>query len=336
MAGGDLVSVIIPAFNAAELLPETLEGVLSQSHENCEIILVDDGSADDTARVVAPYLSRIRFIQRDHAGIGPTRVAGIEAAEGDYFAFLDADDIWLPNKVATQLAVAKRHPESGLIACDGVEFDGARITKPHLLSAPIMGALQYCADGELTAEFHRAFIKNCMISCPAQVMLPRHVLQDIGPLEDSWAQDYEIYLRASRLYPVTFHADQLVRWRYSPGSASGPRADRTRRWAEMGLSLFETQKKRCREADRRFYDARIKQIKRVIELADRRERAAGNRLFLGLSSVRLVLATRLGDARELLRLFRLIDKRRGTVPARRLIRRLRRLKAILLGRHADY
>lgn len=330
MASGELVSVVIPAYNAAKLLPETLEGALSQSHENCEIILVDDGSTDDTAAVVAPYLQRIRFIQRDHAGIGPTRNAGIEAAKGDYIAFLDADDIWLPDKVAIQLDTAKRNPESGLIACDGVEFDGPRITKPHLLSAPILAAL-LCADGgELTADVHRAFVRNCMISCPAQVMLPRWAMQEISPLEDSWAQDYEIYLRVSQLYPVTFHADQLVRWRYSSGSASGPRADRSQRWAEMGVSLFESQQKRCKRADRRLYSRRIKHMTRLIASFDRRDATGKTGLFQRLSRAGLVLTRRLSEARELLRLFRLTGERPG--PAASLGLRIRYLTAILFGR----
>lgn len=332
MAGGDLVSVVIPAYNAAEFLPETLDSALSQSHENCEIIVVDDGSTDETVSVVAPYLSRIRFIQRDHAGMGPTRVAGIEAAEGDYVAFLDADDIWLPEKISAQLEVARRNPESGLIACDGVEFDGSHITKPHLLSAPIIGALQFAANGELTAEFHRAFIRNCMISCPAQVMLPRHAIRDICPLEDSLAQDYEIYLRASQIYPVTFHADQLVRWRYSSGSASGPRSDRRRRWAEMDLTLFESQKDRWRTADRGLYDAKIEDIKRFIELADRVGASGSGNLVLRLARIRRVLARRLGDARELRRLFRLMASRGEASRRRDFGWRLRQTVSILLGR----
>lgn len=333
MAGGDFVSVIIPAYNAAQFLPETLESVLSQSHENREIIVVDDGSTDDTVEVIAPYLQRIRLIQRDHAGIGPTRNAGIDAAEGDYIAFIDADDLWLPDKLAVQLEVARRHPESGLIACDGVEFDGPRVTKPHLLSDSVIGAMQHAARGEVTADFYRAFIRNCMISCPAQLMLPRQAIDDIRPLKISWAQDYEICLRASRLYPVTFHADQLVCWRYSSGSVSGPRDNRNVRWAEMGLQLFESEKRRSDDdAERGLYARRIKSVIRLKGLTERRQAPGGSGLRDRLASAGFAIARRINAARELYCAILAIRRRDDQAREAGLGLWLRQTLSIMLGR----
>ena len=136
MSGGQLVSVIIPTYNSGPFVTETIDSVLCQTHPHREIIVVDDGSTDDTPARVRHYGSKISYIRQSNAGVGAARNIGIRAASGDYLAFLDSDDLWLPEKLEVQLAVAARYPDSGLIACDGEYFDGTTTLARHLLVGP--------------------------------------------------------------------------------------------------------------------------------------------------------------------------------------------------------
>jgi glycosyltransferase involved in cell wall biosynthesis len=230
-----LVSVVIATYNAGAYLPETLESALGQSHAERELIVVDDGSTDDTARRIDRYRSRIRYLHRAHGGLAAARNAGLRVATGDYVALLDADDLWHPEKLATQVAVAQRHPESGLIACTGVEFDGDRVITSPLIAPPLRDALDAARDGEVTGHFHDVFIGGNMIACPAQTLIPMHVIRRIGEFIDSGVQDYDYYLRISQRYAITVHRPPqeapLARWRFRPGSMSGARDSRYFTWS---------------------------------------------------------------------------------------------------------
>jgi glycosyltransferase involved in cell wall biosynthesis len=116
------VSVIIPAYNAAQHLPEAIESVLQQSAGVLEIIVADDGSADGTRDVAAAYPVRLLALAR--GGVSVARNAAVDAANGEWLAFLDADDIWLPGKIGVQLAAAEDQPAVDLILCERVfQFD---------------------------------------------------------------------------------------------------------------------------------------------------------------------------------------------------------------------
>ena len=108
------VSVVIPTYNRARYVTKAIESVLAQSYTNREIIVVDDGSTDDTQAVLLPYADRIRTIHQTNSGPGAARNAGIQAARGRWIAFLDSDDEWSPRKLAGQMADLERNP--GLVA----------------------------------------------------------------------------------------------------------------------------------------------------------------------------------------------------------------------------
>jgi glycosyltransferase involved in cell wall biosynthesis len=246
---GPAVSVVITAYNASRYLPETLESALAQTHSQREIILVDDGSTDETSARIEPYLSHIRLIQREHRGLAAARNAGLRAANGEFIALLDADDLWLPEKLEVQIQIARSHPESGLIACDGVEFDGEAVTRPHLLSGAAADALSISGENEVTGNFHRGFIEHVNIRCPAQTLLPRRVVEKVGPFGDFKAQDYDYYLRVSARFPVTFHRHSLVCWRDRPGSMSGPRSRHELTWSRQKLPVLRAHEHCCEPAD---------------------------------------------------------------------------------------
>lgn len=112
-----LVSIIIPTFNRADLLPQTIESCLVQTYPNLEVIVVDDGSTDATAEVVARYGSKVIYVRQDRQGVRRARQRGLQRASGEYITFLDSDDLILPTKIERQAQVLGEHAEVGL--CHG-------------------------------------------------------------------------------------------------------------------------------------------------------------------------------------------------------------------------
>ncbi len=105
------ISVVIPAYNTAKYIGRALDSVLAQTHKPDEIIVVDDGSTDDTAGIVETYSSQVRLIRRENAGASVARNTGINAAKSEWIAFLDGDDEWLPENLLLQMQLLQRNPE---------------------------------------------------------------------------------------------------------------------------------------------------------------------------------------------------------------------------------
>ncbi|MBD2071195.1 glycosyltransferase [Leptolyngbya sp. FACHB-671] len=111
-----LVSVVIPTYNCDRYIVQAIESVLNQTYSNSEIIVVDDGSTDQTQHVLKPYLNRIRYIHQENQGVSAARNLGIQAAKGEFVAFLDADDFFLPDKLADQVACFEAKPSLGVVS----------------------------------------------------------------------------------------------------------------------------------------------------------------------------------------------------------------------------
>src|SRR5437763_447547 len=108
------VSVIIPAYNFARYVPEAIDSVLAQTYAPFEVIVVDDGSTDDTPKVLAAYGNRIRAIRQVNQGVAAARNTGLAAAGGEYVAFIDSDDTWEPRKLQLQMDRFDADPDLGL------------------------------------------------------------------------------------------------------------------------------------------------------------------------------------------------------------------------------
>jgi glycosyltransferase involved in cell wall biosynthesis len=136
MARDLLISVVIPAYNCAVYLPAAIESALGQTYPTVEVIVVNDGSPDNTDEVVQPYLDRIIYFKQENRGLSAARNAGFRACHGEFICFLDADDILLPEKFERQLAVFEREPDLGVVISGymDVEEDGKteiiRVRKP--------------------------------------------------------------------------------------------------------------------------------------------------------------------------------------------------------------
>src|SRR5437588_311798 len=130
---GSLVSAAIPTFNAAAFLAEAVYSALGQSHRQVEVLVIDDGSTDDTEEVLRPFRQEIRYFRQDRAGPSAARNRGILNARGRYVAFLDADDVWLPEKLELQVGVMNRQPEVVLTYSDfGRGRDAEEAAVPQL------------------------------------------------------------------------------------------------------------------------------------------------------------------------------------------------------------
>lgn len=116
MTSSDLVSIIVPVYNGATYLTECLDSLLAQDHPDIEIVVVDDGSTDESASVAESY-EGVVTLRRDHAGLGATRNAGIAVASGALIGFCDSDDTWKSNKARVQVEYLAAHPEVDLVLC---------------------------------------------------------------------------------------------------------------------------------------------------------------------------------------------------------------------------
>ena len=124
-----LVSVVIPAYNSARYLPMCIDSALGQKHLLVEIIVVNDGSTDDTDEVIFPYLSKIKYLRQENKGLSAARNFGFKAGTGDYICFLDADDILMPDKFEKQLEKFRQEPDLGVVISGyyDVDYDGKTI-----------------------------------------------------------------------------------------------------------------------------------------------------------------------------------------------------------------
>jgi glycosyltransferase involved in cell wall biosynthesis len=244
------VSVVVTAYNHERFIETALRSVIDQTHHDCEIIVVDDGSTDDTPGLVARFHGRVRLIRQDNQGVASSRNRGIREARGQLLAFLDGDDVWEPEKLAVQVAAAEAHPRSGLVAVDGVEFDGETVLRPSLF--PVSDVLELLRGRQsLTLGCYEVLLKVNLLVTISQVVIPRPVFEHVGLSDPRFplASDWDLYLRIAASYPITFLSRKLIRYRYLATSASGPKQDRPLRLAPDEIAIL---KKHLRSAPRSY------------------------------------------------------------------------------------
>jgi glycosyltransferase involved in cell wall biosynthesis len=279
------VSVVVPAWNAEGFLAETVESVLGQTWQRREVIVVDDGSTDRTADVVARFGRRVRFLRQENRGGGAARNAGCRLAQGDHVVFLDHDDLLERDALARQLEVAARHPASGLVAADGVRFEGDEVVGHGLLHGRLAALADASPGGEWTGDAYRALLRGNALSTPGQALVPRRVIEEVGPLSERRDEpfDYEYWLRIALRRPVTVHRARAVRWRYRPSGRSGPGELRRLTWALMDLPVLERHLTLAPPSARRAVRAALRKRARRARLAwvhGRRHGMAGARGLL--------------------------------------------------------
>ncbi len=245
-------SVVIPAFNAAHTITDSVRSALDQQISCREVIVVDDGSSDSTHEVVRTIADdRVRVIAQANGGPSGARNAGIRAARGRYIAFLDSDDVWLPTYLTAVSTALQRAPDSGLVYTDAYVFDAAtmRVRRETAMDAPDPPPADRLAF--LAALLERNFIFN-------SATVPASVLSEIGGYKDgrTWAEEYELWLRIVLAgYTPTYAPGPHALYRLHPGQLSSQTEGMARGNAdvfrELSLDAMPTAELRERLLQRR-------------------------------------------------------------------------------------
>jgi glycosyltransferase involved in cell wall biosynthesis len=206
-----LVSVVIPAYNAEAYIEASVDSVLAQRFRDFELIVVDDGSSDSTAGLVGAYGDALSCIRQANGGVSRARNRGIEASRGHLVAFLDADDVWLPEKLERQVSLLKRRSDCRVC------YTSATHTDPAL--RPI--AVERCAEGRVTTSnlLRRG---NLVPAGSSSVLCDRDLLMETGGFDPglSLCADWDMWVRLVGRTPFAGIDDPLVLYRRTPGSMS--------------------------------------------------------------------------------------------------------------------
>lgn len=224
------VSVVIPTYNRAGLIGETLDSVLNQTVPVDEIIVVDDGSTDNTPEILAGYGSRIKCIRIPNSGhCTVPRNVGFAAARGDYVAQLDDDDIWHPTKIEKQLAAFESHPDAVMAYCDydyidqfGAPFDGSGMFLPMKLSNGRLTPADEYWDDAVCQLMLGQFIGA---STP---LIKRAVLDKVGDYDTRllFCEDRDLFIRIAYEGRIVRVPERLVSYRVHPSAYSINNAER--------------------------------------------------------------------------------------------------------------
>jgi len=217
------VAVIIPTYNCARHLPEAVESVLKQSFTCSELIVVDDGSTDDTRAILRPYQDTISYIYQNNSGVAKARNTGILASESTYIAFLDADDVWLSNKLERQIDLLIENSGLAMVSCDLTLFDdNLTYEETFWQSCGCYEDLKR-EQKQITNAFRKLMYHNFIY--PSTALVKRECFTQVGLFDESFfgavAEDKDMWLRIASRYDVGCVPDPLVRRRmheYSPAS----------------------------------------------------------------------------------------------------------------------
>jgi glycosyltransferase involved in cell wall biosynthesis len=200
-----LVSVIIPNYNYANYLREAVESVLSQTYKNIEIIVVDDGSKDKSAEVLQEFGDKITVIFQQNAGVSAARNNGVANSKGEYIAFLDADDVWLAEKIEKQIKLFSEDKTLGLVHVGVQDIDG----NGNNLDVHLDGL-----SGEVSHEFlllNRAVV----LGGGSGLMITRKAFNEVDgfDLRLSTSADWDLFYQISSRYQVGFIEEILLKYR---------------------------------------------------------------------------------------------------------------------------
>ncbi len=201
------VSVVIPTFNRAHYVVETINSVLAQTLKDLEVIVVDDGSTDNTREAVEKFGDPVKYVYQNNGGVASASNAGFRSSTGEYVGLLGDDDLWLSNKLEVQVKELDRNPQLGFVCSQADVFndDGILYTLKRY-------------DNKDTYEdlFNNNFVPTLT------VLMRRSCVEQIGFLDETIAsaEDYDYWLRLARRWPFKFIDQTLAKWRMTPNSVS--------------------------------------------------------------------------------------------------------------------
>jgi len=201
-----MISIIIPTYNRAQYLKEALDSVLSQDYfsnahgpDSYELIVIDDGSTDDTRRVVDSYESEIKYTFKPHRGVSSARNLGLKLSKGDFIAFLDSDDIWKKEKIRLQMKYMKAHPEAVVCCTQETWIRNGVFVNPRKKHRKHSGWI-----------FDKV-LPLCLLSL-SSALFRRSLFDEIGVFDEDLpaCEDYDLGIRLAHKYPVVFLNEPLI------------------------------------------------------------------------------------------------------------------------------
>ncbi|HEX9930540.1 MAG TPA: glycosyltransferase family A protein [Pyrinomonadaceae bacterium] len=250
------VSVIIPNYNYGRFLSEAIDSVLAQTYSNVEIVVVDDGSSDNSLEILAEYEKKgIKVVRQKNSGVGAARNTGVKNSSGDLIAFLDADDVWLPRKIEKQVERLLSNRDFGLVTCAIREFDAAGNTIYGETHAK--GKEGWCAEDIL-------LFKPVTPGPGSSTLIWRELFEKTGGFDERKEmhplEDWEFLYRAARISQIAFVPEALVEYRNhgTNGHLNTPRFERSLLLAYK--KIFETADKQTLKLRRRCYGNLYKMV----------------------------------------------------------------------------
>lgn len=212
------ISVVIPAYNAMTYLPETLENLLQQTWQDFEVIVVNDGSSDDTPQWVAEVRDpRVKLVSQENQGLAGARNTGIAHAQGEYIAFLDADDLWEKTKLEKQLQSLEQNPNVGLVYTWVLLIDAQGKKTGRVFKSEAQG------------KVWQTLIQENIVGCGSVALVRRECFETCGLFDRnlrSFVEDWDMWLRIASKYKFAVVPEGLVYYRQHANSAS-------RNWSSM-------------------------------------------------------------------------------------------------------
>ena len=205
------VSVVIPTYNSARYLTEAVDSVLAQTFRNIEVIVIDDGSTDDTELVMRRYAAPVKYIRQENTGVSGARNTGIRESSGRYIAFIDADDVWHPQKLERQMAVLWR-ARSERRAC----YCAFTVTDPNLVPSEISRSSR---TGPLLDDL---LLSGNVVGTPSTVICERSLFEEVGCFDPALSQcaDWELWVRLSLRTDFCYLDEPLVYYRLHDSNMS--------------------------------------------------------------------------------------------------------------------
>jgi glycosyltransferase involved in cell wall biosynthesis len=206
----DLVSVVIPVFNGSEFLRQAIESVLAQTYEDVELVVVDDGSTDDTAVIAQSFGDRLAYHHQENMGVAAALNRGIRASRGKYIAWLSHDDEFLPRKLERQMSFINQHPEYRAIYSDFFIINA---------SGEIIKEVKtpwYPREAAIWELFGTMYING------SSTLIERTCFDDVGFFNEDlrFSQDMDMWMRMELAFDIGRIPETLVKWRSHPGQGS--------------------------------------------------------------------------------------------------------------------
>ena len=194
------IAAVIPTFNRASLVSRALDSVMRQTFLPSEIIVVDDGSTDNTENLISEKYRTVAYLKTENKGVSAARNIGIKATKSEWIAFLDSDDEWLPQKLEKQIAKVSNKHSYKIVHCEEIWIRNGRRVNPKIKHKKYGGYI-----------FEKC-LPLCVIS-PSAVVIHRDLFQELGYFDETLpaCEDYDLWLRICAKYPVLFVDEPLIK-----------------------------------------------------------------------------------------------------------------------------